>query len=124
MCGLTQEVEENVREAEAGRRKSELQKFQRSMAESMFLTYFRILKNHTPTGLLPAALEGIARWCHLINVEFMFDIVQTLLALLQRSALALAPALYCAITAFQVCEFRLNAHVCVYLSFDVFVCFV
>lgn len=98
---LDKEVEAAVREADAGRVKSDLQKFQRSMAQSMFLTYFRILKNHAPTGLLPAALEGIARWCHLINVEFMFDIVQTLLQLLQRSNLALAPALHCAITAFQ-----------------------
>lgn len=98
---LDKQVDEHMREAEAGRRKSELQKFQRAMAQSMFLTYFRILKNHTPTSLLPAALEGIARWCHLINVDFMFDIVQTLLSMLQRSSLALAPALYCAITAFQ-----------------------
>ena len=34
-----------VREGEAERRRSEVQRFQRQMAQSMFLTYFRVIKH-------------------------------------------------------------------------------
>ncbi len=37
-------VDTKIREGEAERRKSEVQRFQRQMAQSMFLTYFRVLK--------------------------------------------------------------------------------
>jgi nucleolar complex protein 3 len=90
-----------VREGEAERRRTEVQRFQKQMAQSMFLTYFRVLKTASNSPLLPAVLEGVARWCHLLNVDFMFEIVHALLNLLQQAALPLHSALYCAITAFQ-----------------------
>ncbi len=43
----------------------------------------------------------MARWCHLLNVDFMYEIVHALLNLLQQAALPLHSALFCAITAFQ-----------------------
>jgi len=43
----------------------------------------------------------VSRWCHLLNVDFMFEIVHALLKLLQQASLPLHSAMYCAITAFQ-----------------------
>ena len=67
----------------------------------IFLTYFRVIKTAQKSPLLPVVLQGIARWCHLLNVDFMFEIVGALLKLLQQGSLPLQSALYCAITAFQ-----------------------
>jgi nucleolar complex protein 3 len=97
-------VDKKVREAESERRQSEVQKFQRQMAQSMFLSYFRVLKTATSSPLLPAVLEGIARWCHLLNVDFMFEIVNALLKLLQQASLPLHSVFYCAITTFQALQ--------------------
>ena len=94
-------VDSKIREGEAERRRSEVQRFQRQMAQSMFLTYFRVLKTASNSPLLPAVLEGVARWCHLLNIDFMFEIVHALLKLLQQASLPLHSSLYCAITAFQ-----------------------
>ena len=94
-------VEAKVKAGEAERRKAEVQRFQKQMAQSMFLTYFRVLKTAQNSPLLPVVLEGIARWCHLLNIEFMYEIVQALLKLLQSASLPLISAFYCSITAFQ-----------------------
>lgn len=67
----------------------------------MFLTFFRVLKTASNSPLLPAVLEGVSRWCHLLNVDFMFEIVHALLKLLQQASLPLDSAMFCAITAFQ-----------------------
>jgi hypothetical protein len=76
--------------------------FNHFVAQSMFLTFFRVLKTASNSPLLPAVLEGVARWCHLLNVDFMFEIVHALLKLLQQASLPLHSAFFCAITAFQV----------------------
>lgn len=94
-------VDNKVREAEAERRRTDVERFQRQMAQSMFLTYFRVIKSTQNSPLLPVVLQGVARWCHLLNVDFMFEIVSALLKLLQQGNLPLQSALYCAITAFQ-----------------------
>lgn len=50
----------------------------------LFVLYFRILKNPHPTPLLPAALRGIARFSHLVNVDFFKDLMQVLKELMTR----------------------------------------
>ena len=44
----------------------------------LFALYFRILKNPTPTPLLPAALTGISTFAHMVNVDFFKDLLQVL----------------------------------------------
>jgi len=44
----------------------------------LFVLYFRILKNPLPTPLLPAALRGISKYAHLVNVDFFKDLMQVL----------------------------------------------
>lgn len=42
------------------------------------MLYFRILKNPRHTPLLAPALRGIARFAHLVNVDFFRDLLKVL----------------------------------------------
>jgi nucleolar complex protein 3 len=44
----------------------------------LFVLYFRILKNDRPTPLLSAALRGISRYAHQVNVDFFRDLMAVL----------------------------------------------
>lgn len=48
----------------------------------MFVLYFSILKNPRPTPLLPAALNGISKYAHLVNVDFFRDLMKVLKGLI------------------------------------------
>ena len=48
------------------------------------MLYFRILKHPHPTPLLPAALRGISRFSHLVNIDFFKDLMQVLKELMTR----------------------------------------
>ena len=52
----------------------------------LFVLYFSILKNPRPTPLLPAALRGIAKFAHLVNIDFFKDLLQVLKTLMTRDA--------------------------------------
>lgn len=44
----------------------------------LFALYFRILKNPRPSPLLPAALSGISKFAHLVNIDFFKDLLKVL----------------------------------------------
>jgi nucleolar complex protein 3 len=44
----------------------------------IFAMYFRIVKLPSRSPLLPGALEGLARFAHLINVDFFKDLLAVL----------------------------------------------
>jgi nucleolar complex protein 3 len=48
--------------------------------------YFRILKNPVPTALLPAALQGISKYAHLVSIDFFRDLMRVLKDLMTRVA--------------------------------------
>lgn len=48
------------------------------------MLYFRILKNPAPTLLLPAALQGIAKYAHLVSIDFFRDLMHVLKDLVAR----------------------------------------
>lgn len=50
----------------------------------IFVLYFRILKNRDPTPLLPAALQGISKYAHLVNIDFFKDLMKVLKGLLRE----------------------------------------
>ena len=52
----------------------------------LFVLYFRILKNPHPTPLLPAALRGISKYAHLVNIDFFRDLMQVLKSLITRES--------------------------------------
>ncbi|KAI9009804.1 nucleolar complex-associated protein-domain-containing protein, partial [Gaertneriomyces semiglobifer] len=75
---MNKEVEQEMKEAEATYDKEEVDKRRTETLKFVFLTYFRILKNSPSSTLLPAVLEGLAKFAHLINVEFFADLLNVL----------------------------------------------
>ncbi|QRW00048.1 nucleolar complex-associated protein [Ceratobasidium sp. AG-Ba] len=105
------EIEAEMAEAEAEVDKEERSQQQTETLKLLFVLYFRILKHPTPTPLLPAALEGIARYAHMVNVDFFKDLLDVLKELIQRGTFAegevgedevLRQRLLCISTAFEL----------------------
>ncbi|KAJ3065365.1 Nucleolar complex protein 3 [Podochytrium sp. JEL0797] len=71
-------VESEMKEAEATYSQDEKQKNHSETLKFVFLTYFRILKNAETSPLIPAVLEGLSHFGHLINVEFYADLLTVL----------------------------------------------
>ena len=44
------------------------------------------MKNPTPTQLLPAALQGLSRFAHLVSVDFFKDLMKVLKELIARES--------------------------------------
>ncbi|PCH38232.1 nucleolar complex-associated protein 3 [Wolfiporia cocos MD-104 SS10] len=78
------EIEKEMREAEAEVDKEERAATQTETLKLLFVLYFRILKNPHPTPLLPAALQGISKFSHLVNIDFFKDLMQVLKAIMSR----------------------------------------
>ncbi|KAJ2719589.1 hypothetical protein GGI07_005115 [Coemansia sp. Benny D115] len=76
---VQQEVDKSLREAEAEVSREEREKWYGETLKQVFITYFRILKQKDNIGgLLPAVLEGLAKYAHLISVEFFVDLFHLL----------------------------------------------
>lgn len=81
------EIEKELREAEAEVDKEERAKTHTETLKLVFALYFRILKNPRRTPLLPAALKGISKFAHLVNVDFFKDLMQVLRGLISRESI-------------------------------------
>ncbi|KZV91077.1 nucleolar complex-associated protein 3 [Exidia glandulosa HHB12029] len=71
-------IEKELREADAEVDKEERAKTHTETLKLLFVLYFRILKNPRRTPLLTPALRGIARFAHLVNVDFFRDLLKVL----------------------------------------------
>ncbi|PFH54386.1 hypothetical protein AMATHDRAFT_72874 [Amanita thiersii Skay4041] len=76
------EIEKELHEAEAQVDREERAAIQTETLKLLFTLYFRVLKNPAPTPLLPAALHGISKFAHLVNVDFFKDLMAVLKRLL------------------------------------------
>ncbi|KAL1713162.1 nucleolar complex-associated protein-domain-containing protein [Schizophyllum commune] len=72
------EIEKEMKEAEEVVDREERQATHTETLKLIFVLYFRILKQPTYTPLLPAALRGIARFAHLVNIDFFRDLMAVL----------------------------------------------
>uniref|UniRef100_U3IYB7 Nucleolar complex protein 3 homolog n=1 Tax=Anas platyrhynchos platyrhynchos TaxID=8840 RepID=U3IYB7_ANAPP len=77
-----EKLERELLEAEASESKEKKLKLHTETLNVVFLTYFRILKKAQKSPLLPAVLEGLAKFAHLINVEFFDDLLIVLHSLI------------------------------------------
>ncbi|KAF3938178.1 hypothetical protein ABW19_dt0201684 [Dactylella cylindrospora] len=75
-------VDAQMKEADAIVVYEEREKNQSETLKAVFTTYFRILKEKKP-ALMGATLEGLAKFAHLINVEFFADILAALRELVE-----------------------------------------
>mmetsp|Transcript_17399 Transcript_17399/g.49076 ORF Transcript_17399/g.49076 Transcript_17399/m.49076 type:complete len:612 (-) Transcript_17399:255-2090(-) len=102
------EIEGELQEGSAGIDKIMLARCQSETLQTVVLTYFRILKSHESElkrELLPPALEGLAKFAHLINIDTVIDLLDILKKLLADvDTLPLEAALNCILTAFQTLQ--------------------
>ncbi|XP_007949476.1 nucleolar complex protein 3 homolog [Orycteropus afer afer] len=97
-----EKLERELREAEASESTERKLKLHTETLNIVFVTYFRILKKAQRSPLLPAVLEGLAKFAHLINVEFFDDLLVVLHTLIESGDLSYQESLHCVQTAFHI----------------------
>ncbi|TFY66421.1 hypothetical protein EVG20_g4670 [Dentipellis fragilis] len=80
------EIEKEMKEAEADIDREERASNQTETLKLVFVLYFRILKNPVTTPLLPAALQGISKFAHLVSIDFFKDLMTVLKDLIERES--------------------------------------
>ncbi|XP_041818625.1 nucleolar complex protein 3 homolog [Chelmon rostratus] len=97
-----EKLEKELLEAEASESKEKKIKLHTETLNIVFLIYFRILKKAQKSVLLPAVLEGLANFAHLINLEFFDDLLNVLQNLIQSGDLTNRESLHCTQTVFTI----------------------
>uniref|UniRef100_A0A665VDP9 Nucleolar complex protein 3 homolog n=1 Tax=Echeneis naucrates TaxID=173247 RepID=A0A665VDP9_ECHNA len=97
-----EKLEKELLEAEASESKEKKIKLHTETLNIVFLIYFRILKKAQKSVLLPAVLEGLANFAHLINLEFFDDLLNVLQNLIQSGDLTNRESLHCIQTVFTI----------------------
>lgn len=97
-----EKLEKELLEAEASENKEKKIKLHTETLNIVFLIYFRILKKAQKSVLLPAVLEGLANFAHLINLEFFDDLLNVLQNLIQSGDLTNRESLHCIKTVFTI----------------------
>lgn len=97
-----EKLERELQEAEASESTEKKLKLHTETLNIVFVTYFRILKKAQRSPLLPAVLEGLAKFAHLINVEFFDDLLVVLHSLIESGDLSYQESLHCVQTAFHI----------------------
>ncbi|XP_005991626.1 nucleolar complex protein 3 homolog [Latimeria chalumnae] len=97
-----EKLERELLEVEATENREKKLKLHTETLNIVFLTYFRILKKAQKSILLPAVLEGLAKFAHLINVEFFDDLLVVLHNLVESGDLSCRESLHCVQTAFHI----------------------
>uniref|UniRef100_A0ABI7XTJ5 Nucleolar complex protein 3 homolog n=1 Tax=Felis catus TaxID=9685 RepID=A0ABI7XTJ5_FELCA len=97
-----EKLERELLEAEASESTEKKLKLHTETLNIVFVTYFRILKKAQRSPLLPAVLEGLAKFAHLINVEFFDDLLVVLHTLIESGDLSYQESLHCVQTAFHI----------------------
>ena len=99
-------IEDELKESSGRVDKIILARSQSDALQTVLLTYFRILKSEmVQEDLLPSALEGLAKFAHLTNMDTVLDLLDVLKTLLKQvDSLPLDASLNCILTAFQTLQ--------------------
>lgn len=95
-------LEHELLETKATEDKSKKVKLHTEIIGTIFLTYFRILKGYRTSTLLPAVLEGLAKFAHLINIDFFDDLYKVFNELIESEDLTYRESLHVILTAFTI----------------------
>lgn len=95
-------LEKEMQETEAVESQQKRAKLQTEILKFVFVTYFRVLKTVGHSPVLSPVLEGLAKFAHLINVDFFNDLMGALHTLLNNKELTLRETLNCVLTAFKI----------------------
>ncbi|XP_014278519.2 nucleolar complex protein 3 isoform X2 [Halyomorpha halys] len=96
------EVEKELLETKAEENKNARNNLLTEVTKVVFMVFFRILKSAPSSGLLSAALQGLAKFAHCINIEFYQDIVTVLNRIMSDSDLKVKEQLNCVLTVFKI----------------------
>ncbi|XP_059051759.1 nucleolar complex protein 3 homolog [Achroia grisella] len=80
------EVERELLETEAQENEAARRKQMTEVTKTVFHIYFRVLKQAPHSKLLTAALDGLAKFTHVINLEYYSDLVAILTRLVADEA--------------------------------------
>ncbi|XP_044276586.1 nucleolar complex protein 3 homolog isoform X3 [Varanus komodoensis] len=97
-----EKLEQELLEVEASESAEKKLKLHTETLNIVFLTYFRILKKAQKSPVLPAVLEGLAKFAHLINLEFFDDLLLVLHSLIVSGVLSHRESLHCILSAFHI----------------------
>ncbi|KAJ8264366.1 hypothetical protein GJAV_G00148320 [Gymnothorax javanicus] len=97
-----EKLEKELLEAEASESTEKKLKLHTETLNIVFLIYFRILKKAQKSVLLPSVLEGLAKFAHLINLEFFDDLLMVLHNLIESGDLSYRESLHCIQTSFTI----------------------
>ncbi|XP_067100906.1 nucleolar complex protein 3 homolog [Osmerus mordax] len=97
-----EKLDKELLETEASESKEKKIKLHTETLNIVFLIYFRILKKAQKSILLPSVLEGLAKFAHLINLEFFDDLLNVLQNLIQVGDLTYRESLHCIQTSFNI----------------------
>ncbi|XP_056101943.1 nucleolar complex protein 3 homolog [Rhinichthys klamathensis goyatoka] len=97
-----EKLQKELLEAEATESKDKKIKLHTETLNIVFLIYFRILKKAQKSILLPSVLEGLAKFAHLINLEFFDDLLAVLFGLIISGDLTYRESLHCILTSFHI----------------------
>ncbi|XP_019849404.1 PREDICTED: nucleolar complex protein 3 homolog isoform X2 [Amphimedon queenslandica] len=95
-------LERELREVEAEERIDKKVKLQTEIIKLVFMIYFRVLKQAQDSPLLSSVLEGLAKFAHLISVDYFADLMSVLHSLMERNILSFQQSMECIVTAFQI----------------------
>lgn len=96
------EVEKELLETKAEENKQAKNEKLVTIMKYVFTIYFRVLKKSPNSKLLSATLEGLAKFAHMINIEFFHDLIEVLFKLLQEADLGYREQLHCVQTVFTI----------------------
>ncbi|XP_055707209.1 nucleolar complex protein 3 homolog [Phlebotomus papatasi] len=94
------ELEKELLETKAEENKESRQHKLTEITKLIFNIYFRILKNDPNSKLLATTLEGLAKFAHVINLEFFSDLVNVLNSIMETVELDYREQLHCIQTVF------------------------
>ncbi|NP_001002863.1 nucleolar complex protein 3 homolog [Danio rerio] len=97
-----EKLQKELLEAEATESKEKKIKLHTETLNVVFLIYFRILKKAQKSVLLSSVLEGLAKFAHLINLEFFDDLLAVLYNLITSGDLTYRESLHCILTSFHI----------------------
>lgn len=96
------EVEKELLETEAQESEMARRKQLTEVTKTVFHIYFRLLKTAPRSKLLAAALNGLAKFTHVINLEFYSDLVSILAQLISDELVGARERLLCVRTVLAV----------------------
>ena len=92
------EIEKEMLETKAEESTRNVHKTFTEIINTVFMMYFRILKNSSNCEVLSACLEGLSKFSHCINIDFYQDLLNILDNLIDSENLTLRGQLHCIYT--------------------------